>query len=221
MIWAADDIKLFISHRDADRKAAREIAKALSAFGVTAFVAHENIIAGNEWRSDLREALETMDAMLVLVGDQDSSWVDQEIGFALGRGVPIVPVCFESQLPRGLLDNTQALKMDLNNAPLDVNALMRIMTERLGGKIRIRDALIAAFLKSTSYPEAIERFDRLASAVDTISDEQATVLVRGFLGNDQLYGSGYLAGSADRFLKFLNRTANRRYRCENGTIVAE
>ncbi len=220
MIWAADHIRLFISHRDADKIGARRIADALGAFGFSAFVAHEAIIAGNEWRRDLREALDTMDVMLVLVGDQDSSWVDQEIGFALARNVPIVPICYETRMPRGFLDNTQALRMDLGSARLDVSALVQVMTEGLDGRVRIKDALIAAFLKSTSYPEAIERFDRLTSTVDAISEEQSATLIRGFLANDQLYGSGYLAGPADRFLKFLNRTATKQYRYENRAIVA-
>lgn len=220
MIWATDHIRLFISHRDADKVGARRIADALAGFGFSSFVAHEAILAGNEWRRDLREALETMEVMLVLVGDQESSWVDQEIGFALARNVPIVPVCYETRMPRGFLDNTQALKMDISHALLDVSVLVQVMTEGLDGRVRVKDALIAALLKSTSYNDAIERFDRLTSAVDSLSEEQAKVLIRGFLANDQLYGSGYLAGPADRFLKFLNRTATKQYRYENRTIVA-
>ncbi len=220
MIWATDHIKLFISHRDAERIGARRIADALSGFGFSAFVAHESIAAGETWRQSLLDALETMDAMLVLLGDQESVWVDQEIGFARARKIPIFPVCFQDRLPRGFLEDTQALRVDFDSANLDVQKLVVSMIDALEPKVSVKDALISSFLTSKNWSEACDRFNRMENVVTKIGNDQATEIINRFLANDQLH-CGYLTDANDRFLKFLNRTTGRLHEWQDKKISVE
>ena len=63
--------------------------------GVAAFVAHEDIEPSLEWRGEIELGLRSMHALAALVTPEfhASHWTDQEIGWALGRGVLVVPVC--------------------------------------------------------------------------------------------------------------------------------
>jgi len=49
-IWSKGSIRLFISHKDAHKAVARELADALLAYGISAFVAHETIDAMEKWQ---------------------------------------------------------------------------------------------------------------------------------------------------------------------------
>jgi hypothetical protein len=71
-----------------------QLKAAFDQWGVTAFVAHQDIQPSREWRNEVEAALETMDVMAVLVepGFKDSDWCCQEVGYALGRKVDIIPL---------------------------------------------------------------------------------------------------------------------------------
>lgn len=67
---------------------------ALSHWGICAFVAHEDIEASREWRDEVEAGLETMDILAAVVepGFKESDWCAQEVGYALGRKVDVVPL---------------------------------------------------------------------------------------------------------------------------------
>jgi hypothetical protein len=56
-------------------------------------VAHEDIHPTLEWQVEIERALYNMDAFLAIhtPGFKDSFWTQQEIGFAVGRGMKIFP----------------------------------------------------------------------------------------------------------------------------------
>jgi hypothetical protein len=72
-----------------------QLKSALDQWGVSAFVAHVDIEPSREWRNEVEAGLETMDAMLAVVepGFKDSDWCCQEVGYALGRKVEVLPIC--------------------------------------------------------------------------------------------------------------------------------
>jgi nucleoside 2-deoxyribosyltransferase len=71
-----------------------DLAERLSEYGVTGFVAHEDIEPTKEWEEEIRLALTTCDALAALLRDgfRASTWTDQEVGFAIGRGILVVPI---------------------------------------------------------------------------------------------------------------------------------
>ncbi len=58
-----------------------------------------------------------MEIMLAFVTDDlhESIWTNQEIGFALGRNIPIVSLKVENKDPDGFIGKQQALKCDYEN----------------------------------------------------------------------------------------------------------
>src|SRR5437660_11100386 len=93
-IWTADSLRLFVSHIAAHKDIAHKLKEALENDSNSAVVAHSDIEPTREWQTEIENALRTMDAMLAILtpGFHESSWTDQEIGFALGRGLFIIPL---------------------------------------------------------------------------------------------------------------------------------
>ncbi len=93
-LWKKGYFKAFLSHKAEYKKEAAKLKTALAELGISAFVAHEDIVPTREWQDEIELALSTMDVCVALLTDQfhDSNWTDQEVGVAIGRGVPIVAV---------------------------------------------------------------------------------------------------------------------------------
>lgn len=92
--WKEGCIKLFLSHLSSNKERMSYLKSCLDYWGICAFVAHEDIEPSREWRNEVEVALETMEVMVVLVepGIKDSDWCCQEVGYALGRKVEIIPL---------------------------------------------------------------------------------------------------------------------------------
>ena len=109
-IWDAGFLRLFLSHVSAHKVAAAGLKRELGFLGVSVFVAHEDIKPSLEWEQEIEKALASMDALAALLTDDfhASHWTDQEIGVALGRGIPVIPMKLHV-LPYGFVGKFQAI----------------------------------------------------------------------------------------------------------------
>ena len=62
--------------------------------GIHCFVAHIDIEPTREWQDEIESALETCDALAAYLTPDFviSRWCDQEVGFCVGRALPILPI---------------------------------------------------------------------------------------------------------------------------------
>lgn len=102
--------RLFISHISADKLIATRLKDALTGHEIDGFVAHEDIHPTLAWQDEIERALHTMDAMVAVhtKGFSASFWTQQEIGFALGRGVKVISFKY-GEVPTGFIGKHQAL----------------------------------------------------------------------------------------------------------------
>jgi hypothetical protein len=102
--------RLFISHIAKDKEKATRLKDCLASYAISGFVAHEDIHPTLEWQWEIERALYTMDAFLAFhtPGFKDSVWTQQEIGFAVGRGVKIISFTMGED-PTGFISKQQAL----------------------------------------------------------------------------------------------------------------
>jgi hypothetical protein len=109
--WASAALRVFISHASAQAKEATQLRTRLNRLGCDAFVAHKDIAPGTQWITEIRTALNSCDGLVALVSDEfkDSKSCEQEVGWVLGRDVPVVPVRM-GLTPYGLLGAIQACK---------------------------------------------------------------------------------------------------------------
>jgi hypothetical protein len=106
--WRKRMFRLFISHLSSEKVFAAELQEALLAFGISGFVAHNDIEPTLEWQTQIETALATADSLVALLHPafHKSNWTDQEIGFAMGRGIPVFAVRF-GQDPYGFIGRFQ------------------------------------------------------------------------------------------------------------------
>lgn len=104
------NFRLFISHISKDKLIATRLKDALAVYDIAGFVAHEDIHPTLPWQDEIERGLQTMDAMIAVhtVGFKDSIWTQQEVGFALGRGVKLISFKMGED-PMGFIGKHQAL----------------------------------------------------------------------------------------------------------------
>jgi TIR domain len=102
--------RLFISHISKDKLIATRLKDALATYEIAGFVAHEDIHPTLAWQDEIERGLRTMDAMVAVhtKGFGGSFWTQQEIGFALGRGVKVISFKYGED-PTGFIGKHQAL----------------------------------------------------------------------------------------------------------------
>jgi TIR domain len=107
--WRRGMFRVFVSHVAAHRKVAAELQEELLVYGISCFVAHNDIEPTQEWQTEIETALVTCDSLVALLHPNFhvSNWTDQEIGFAMGHGVPAFAVRF-GQDPYGFIGRFQA-----------------------------------------------------------------------------------------------------------------
>lgn len=150
--WQPGFFRLFITHLAAHRASAHRLKEALAPFQVAAFVAHDDIEPTREWQSEIERALRTMDALVAIVtpGLRESSWCDQEVGFAIGRGKLVLPVKAGAD-PHGFMGKYQALLAQGLDAPTLAERIVQILLQHSSSSDRMCEALVDRLAGSASW----------------------------------------------------------------------
>jgi hypothetical protein len=133
--------RLFVSHIAIHRDKATRVKACLAVYGIEGFVAHEDIEPTLEWQSEIEKALQTMDAFLAIhtPGFSKSIWTQQEIGYAVARGVKIISLKMGED-PTGFISKQQALARRSQTAEEVAAAINTILSK----DPRTRDKLATA-----------------------------------------------------------------------------
>lgn len=160
--WRNGMFRLFISHISANKKWAADLQEALLRFGISGFVAHNNIEPALEWQSQIEIALMTCDALVALLhnGFHKSNWTDQEIGFAMGRGIPAFSVRFD-ETPYGFIGRFQAFNGNKNEPWELAEELFEAYRKNKQTERKMAEVLVGLFEDSGSFAEAKERIGYL------------------------------------------------------------
>jgi hypothetical protein len=187
-VWGEGGYRVFLSHKAEIKSQAAFLKAGLRSFGVSAFVAHEDVHPIKEWQDEIENALATMDAFVPLMTERfhDSDWTDQEVGYALARRVSIVPVRLGKD-PYGFIGKFQAL-----TCPPEQLAKELV-------KLFIRhDRMIDAYIAAARHCESYDHGNHLAEIlphINTLSKQQVEALVSAYEYSGQLRGSFGFNGS--------------------------
>jgi hypothetical protein len=219
-IWQKGQIRLFISHRDSNKREAKALAGVLSEYGVSSFVAHDTIEPMTTWQNEILKGLKTMEVMLAFITDSfhDSVWTNQEIGYALGRNIPIISLKMAGADPNGFISNVQAIKGRPDDANHNAEAICKVLVEKLGNKARLQTAIVDAFVQSPDFKETKLRFCRMQSFVSNLSESELNHIITEFKQNYPLYSAMYLTNGYNRLKKFLSSSTGRAFNI-NGRII--
>lgn len=100
----------FISHHHEDVAVANSLVTPLANFGFSSFLAHRDLQAGGDWIDEIKQKLRESAVLIAIITSSflRSDWTDQEVGFAIGRDVPVVPV-MRGSTPYGFLSSIQGV----------------------------------------------------------------------------------------------------------------
>ncbi len=154
--------RVFISYAHADREKIERIVVFLRKLGF-APAWDQDIAVGTAFDDGIRRRIAQAHVFMPLLtlNSLDRPWVHQEIGYALGIGVPIVPVAL-GVLPKGMLSGIQAVsvKDDLSDF-----------------RKRIKQAGIDRLIQSSLAEEELERIG-ITTCLADFSEERTKLLVR-------------------------------------------
>lgn len=218
-LWDDGCYRVFLSHKSEVKEQTAKLKTRLELFGVSAFVAHEDIHPTKAWQDQIEKALHSMDAFLAIMTENfhDSEWTDQEVGFALARGVPVIALKL-GKPPYGFLGKFQALSSDWQSAPERIVGLL-IKHERMF------DAYINALGGCISFDDG-NILSRILPEIRDLRGEQIDVLIDAYNNNREIRGSFGFNGNrptifGDGLVSHLHRLGPKRYsRNSKGQIVS-
>jgi len=163
--WAPGQFRLFISHVTSFKQRATALRHELSRYHITGFVAHETIDPGELWQREIEAALRSMHAMAALITPDFhvSNWTDQEIGWALGSGVYVLPVQRGAD-PYGFLGEVQGIQGMGKKVPEVADEIFMTLLRLPATSDALLEALVVGFERSGSYREARENIALLERA---------------------------------------------------------
>lgn len=187
--WKEGQLKVFLSHLTTERQQAANIQTALENFGMSAFVAHNDINPTAEWQVEIETALATCDLLVAIIHPKfvESKWCDQEIGYALGRGIPVFTVrCGED--PHGFVSRFQAFNGN-GKSPFEIaKEIFEAAIEHKKLQAKMAGILVDLFVNSGSFATAKTRISYLEKL--KVWDKSYSLRISKAVGeNSQIEGS--------------------------------
>jgi len=217
-IWGDEGYRVFLSHKAEVKAQAAALKDKLRLFGMSCFVAHQDIEPTKEWQGEIENALMSMDAFVALLTENyhDSNWTDQEVGFAICRDVPIIAVKLGLD-PYGFIGKFQALSghWDETTTSWDWDEAAMRIARLLIKQPRMLDAYIAALPKCFSFEDG-NTLSQILPKIKKLTNEQAKAMMSAYNQNLQLRGSWGFNGTrpsqfGDGLAVHLSRATGKKY----------
>jgi hypothetical protein len=208
-IWDKNCFRVFLSHKTEVKKETAKLKEKLKVYGISCFVAHEDIHPTREWQNEIENALHTMDSFIALLTDNfhDSLWTDQEVGFAFGRGVPIISLRLGKD-PYGFIGKFQALSSSWEDAALEI---VKILISK--------EPMINAYINAIKQCAKFDDSNKLAEIlpfIERLTSSQTENLILAYNENSQVHDSYGFNGKMPRaygkgLLHHLNRITELKH----------
>lgn len=155
--WRNGYFRMFISHITSKKKQASRLKAVLEDYGITSFVAHEDINPTKEWQKEIQRALNSMDCMSAMLYDgfHQSNWCDQEVGIALGRNITVLPLLPDSD-PYGFLGEYQGIKIKGMYPEALAKEIFKILCDNTNTRSKYLTCLTNLLLSSSSKNDALK-----------------------------------------------------------------
>lgn len=199
-IWDDGFLRLFLSHISTHKVTMSKLKKELWIYGVSGFVAHEDIEPAKEWVSEIELALNSAHALAALLTPDfhDSKWTDQEVGVAFARGILIVPIRLGYD-PYGFMGRTQAFTGDLEKVDALASGIVTILLKHPATTKLMHEVLTVALERAWSYVNA-KKLSVAIIATTGFTLEQLERIREACKNNDQVKDS---FGAPERINRYL------------------
>lgn len=182
-------MKIFLCYSHKDKKLAGKIKLNLEKYGVTVFLAHDDIEPSEEWAERIIEELRNCHVFIPILTENftESKWTDQETGGGFFLNKVIIPLKIDI-IPYGFISRYQAHDLNIDEIFLSLKAVMEVIASKREVGDLLRDALIKEFGASFSFDNATQNADLLLS-IGGYKLEQVRRIIRHTIENNQIHNS--------------------------------
>jgi hypothetical protein len=188
-VRVSEPLFVFASHLSQHRAIVNQVATEMHRFGVNLFVAHDSIPNDAAWQDEIEKGLDRADAGLVFChpGFIESQWCDQEVGWLLGRHVPVLGLRFDAH-PYGPAGRLQAPSA-LNQTPAQIaSTTLTRLASQPSLRPQLAASLVSAMERSTRYRTTDDVWVILREFSD-LDSNQCAQLLQAVKANDQISGA--------------------------------
>lgn len=216
-IWGDDGFRVFLSHKTEVKKETAALKDGLRLFGISCFVAHEDIHPTKAWQDEIENALASMDGFVALMTENfhDSNWTDQEVGYAVAKGVPIIAVRLGKD-PYGFIGKFQALTSTWQSTVEDI---VKILIKN--------DRILSAYIQALRHCPSYDSGNVLAKVlpgIEKLTATQINAFVAAYNETSELRGSFGFNGTKPRvygpgLVAYLNRLGTRQFKYSSDWLI--
>jgi len=186
-VKSAEPLFVFASHLSKHRALVGDVARRLGTYGIELFVAHDSIEVDAAWQDEIEKGLDRADAGLVFLHDEfpKSPWCDQEVGWLLGRHLPVFALRFDLA-PYGPFGKHQAPQA----ANLTAEEIADATVDRIQSKPALVPQLAASLIKAMEESGSFASTDAAWSKLRKLSvldSNQCAQLLQALKSNTQIY----------------------------------
>lgn len=180
---------IFASHSSIHKILVENVAQELQWFGIQLFVAHRDIAVDAAWHDAILTNLASADAGLAFLHSEfkDSDWCDQEVGWLLGRDVPVFSVRIDIS-PYGPLNKRQAIA----GYGLEASAVAAKVVQSIENRSELHAGLASSLVQGMAESPSYFRTDKIWAVLRKRSDldeKQCRDLLEALGTNNQIFGA--------------------------------
>jgi hypothetical protein len=216
-IWTPGCLRAFLSHKAKHKAHASALKEYLDRYGVSCFVAHKDIQPTKEWVQEIESALFSMDFLGALLTDDfhNSDWTDQEIGVALGRQVPIIPVKLGKD-PYGFIGKYQALSGSWDDIPKMASDIFGVVVHDPAILAKMKRWTVDALKASPSFERSKFIVQNVLHRLGKLENPYPAEIIAAFNENSQVSDCFTARGSLPSLLR---EWTGNQYCIEDDKIV--
>lgn len=141
--------RAFLSHSSGDAELVRALRTSVMGLGIEIYLAEHDVRPGLQLSSKVQRQIEGCDAVIVLLttSGADSAYVQQEIGYALKSGNPVIPLV-EHGLPiqkLAMLNGKEYIELDPDHPDAALHKASAYL-QRMKGRKDFLDAAMATLI---------------------------------------------------------------------------
>ena len=123
--------QVFVSHDPTDLELVQELFSTVKNFPFGVHLALEEVESGRT-RARLEGRLANSDLVVATMTESaaNSQWINQEVGYAVAKGIPVIPLYDDESLCGGFLEGSEGVAIDRENPSFTIfNLLCRLRAE--------------------------------------------------------------------------------------------
>lgn len=200
--WDFGYYNVFISHLTKDKISASNLKVALASYGISSFVAHEDIEPTKLWANEIESALKTMHCLCAIITPEfnNSKWCDQEVGYALGRNILVIPIRKGCD-PYGLFGKVQGIQSNGKSANKLAEEIFHILcSNKISQKTYLK--ILAGLLLNSKNNNEASKWLNLIKDIKSMDNEIIEFIHSNYLKNDNLTDDSILKIANEFFTKY-------------------